>query len=156
MGVSGIMWSECSIVLQVRFLTTSTALFCSFSYHPNDSWLCGHFLSIPVHVDIIVIALVVDSNAIWTLKLVSNENCWNLCEWFIFLSLSWRRFINSFSPSQDVVRTSPRAENEISIFGISLAQSSLSPLQSVFLSRWYPPPAFFACFLDCLPTSRKQ
>ena len=52
-----------------------------------------------------------------------------------FLEFVFEEVFKSFSPSLDVVRTSPRAENEISIFGISLAESSPSSLESVFLSR---------------------
>ena len=43
-----------------------------------------------------------------------------------FLEFEFEEVSKSFSPSLDVVGTSPQAENEISIFGISLARLSLS------------------------------
>ena len=72
-----------------------------------------------------------------------------------FLEFEFEEVFKSFSPSLDVVGTSSQVENEISIFGISLARLSLS-LKVFFLDRRYSPAAYFACFLDCLPTSRKQ
>ena len=43
-----------------------------------------------------------------------------------FLEFEFEEVFKSFSPSLDVVGTSSQAENEISIFGISLARLSLS------------------------------